>query len=138
MKKRGRGRPAECRACDGGMKHDACMSKDVVYSLKCAVFQEEYVGETERTALKRTEEHHRRARNATFEKPFGDHYRRKRHTFSAHSPFCSAQILAGRQRSYVDRGLFISGSARQRLTVTMDGGGMVMCRLINDTKFNVL
>ena len=37
--KRGWGRPAECRACDGGLKRDACMSQDVVYSMTCTICQ---------------------------------------------------------------------------------------------------
>ena len=41
------------------------MSKDVVYSLKCAVCGEEYVSETERTVRKRSKEHRGQAKNAT-------------------------------------------------------------------------
>ena len=91
------------------------MSKDVVYSLKCAVCGEEYVGETERTARKRSEEHHGQAKNATQGKPWGEHYRKKHHIFPESSlPFAQASILAQRQRSYVDRRIMEALFMRKR------------------------
>ena len=130
--KRRRGRPAECRACDGGLKRDACMSQDVVYSMRCTICQEEYVGETERTTHKRTEEHYRQAKNATLGKPWGDHYRQKQHTFPSSpqfSPFAHLQVLASRQRSYVDRRIMEALFMRKRKPAVNSDNGW---RLLGD------
>ena len=48
----------ECRACDAGITSGQCMSKNVVYSVFCALCEAEYVGETERTVRDRLTEHH--------------------------------------------------------------------------------
>ena len=130
--KRGRGRPAECRACDGGLKRNVCMSQDVVYSMKCTICQEEYVGETERTTRKRTEEHYRQAKNATLGEPWGDHYRQKQHTFPSSpqfSPFSHLQVLASKQRSYVDRRIMEALFMRKRKPAVNSDNGW---RLLGD------
>ena len=102
-KRRGRGRPVECRACDAGMESGQCLSQDVIYSMLCALCAEEYVGETERTARKRFEEHCREAKAQALETPWGEHYA-EHHPQQAitSTPITNASILA-KQSSLVNR-----------------------------------
>lgn len=114
--KKPRGRPVECRACDAGINNGQCMSKDVIYSMFCAVCGEEYIGETERCVRERFAEHYRQARAATPETPWGLHYA-KHHSRTANqaivTPFKNASIIA-KEYSYVNRRILEAMVIRER------------------------
>ena len=115
--KKGRGRPVECRACDAGIASGQCMSKNVVYSVFCALCEAEYVGETERTVRERLTEYLRQTGTAAPGTPWGGHYRLYHAASSTSSksfrPFRRASILA-RESSHVNRRILEAMFIRER------------------------
>ena len=53
-----KGRPPECRTCDAGMSHRKCVLKGVVYSMRCTVCGDLYIGETGKPTRERFAEHY--------------------------------------------------------------------------------
>ena len=112
-KKRGRGRPPECRACDAGMSNGQCLAKNVVYSMCCSLCAAEYVGETERAVRDRFQEHFRQACAHTPGTPWGGHYSSQHPNATGSTPFNKATILA-REPSRVNRRILEATFIRER------------------------
>ena len=115
QRKKKRGRPHECRACDAGMEDGKCMAKDVVYSMFCTLCDAEYVGETERCVRERFAEHYRQACASTSGTPWGMHYASHHHGQAplAGKPFGKATILM-KESSPVNRRIMEAIFIRER------------------------
>ena len=74
QRKKKRGWPCECRACDAGMKDGQCIAKDVIYTMSCSLCDADNVGETERCVRERFEERYRQVRALTPGTRWGMHY----------------------------------------------------------------
>ena len=72
--KKEKGRPLEYRACDAGMSHRKCVLKGVVYSMRCTVSDDLYIGETGKPARERFAEHYRDAKRRDVRTAWGSHY----------------------------------------------------------------
>ena len=72
--KKEKGRPTECRACDAGMSHRKCVLKGAVYSMRCTVCDDLYIGETGKPARERFAEHYRDAKRRDVRTAWGSHY----------------------------------------------------------------
>ena len=127
--KKEKGRPPECRACDAGMSHRQCVLKGVVYSMRCTVCDDLYIGETGKPARERFAEHYRDAKRRDVRTAWGSHYidRRESATTSPEfAPFHKAQIL-GRQSSLPSRRLLEATEiARHGPEVNRDNGWRLM------------
>ena len=113
-KKRTRGRPPECRACDAGIRGGECMMKNVIYSMFCSECNAEYIGETARCLRERYQEHYRQARALTVGTPWGEHYalhhgRRVPQVM----PFGNASILTS-ETSHINRRIMEAMFIRDR------------------------
>ena len=128
-RKKTRGRPVECRACDAGLRGGQCVRKGVVYSMFCFLCSAEYVGETQRSVRDRFQEHYRQARASTPDTPWGQHYATHHHDYTitpAFTPFHKASILAAEQ-SLVSRRIVEAVLIRERSpAVNSDCGWRLM------------
>ena len=78
LERKPRGRPPDdCISCQAGLAPGSCARRGVVYSMRCNLCGEEYVGETMQTVRQRFGEHHFQARNRKEETPWGEHMRKK-------------------------------------------------------------
>ena len=127
--KKEKGRPPECRACDAGMSHRKCVLKGVVYSMRCTVCDDLYIGETGNPARERFAEHYRDTKRRDVRTAWGSHCidRRESATTSPEfAPFHKAQIL-GRQSSLPSRRLLEATEiARHGPEVNRDNGWRLM------------
>ena len=96
QRKKSRGKPRDdCISCKVGVDERFCDREGAVYSLKCKLCSEEYVGETQRAIRTRIGEHHMQARNRTAETPWGDHMRKHHPGENINKePIFSAKVLA--------------------------------------------
>ena len=135
--KKEKGRPPECCACDAGMSHHECVLKGVVYSMRCTVCDDFYIGETRKPAWERFAEHYRDAKRRDVRTAWGSHYidHQKSATTSPEvAPFYKAQIL-GRQSSLPSRRLLEATEiARHGPEVNRDNG----CMAINELTCSML
>ena len=105
--KKQKGRPQECRACDAGMSHRECVLQGVVYSMRCTVSDDLYIGETGKPARERFAEHYRDAKRRYVRTAWVSHYidhPESATTSPEFAPFHKVQIL-GRQSSLPSRRL---------------------------------
>jgi len=99
-----RGRPRkQCMSCQAGLNQTECDTAGVVYSVKCAICKQEYIGETLRCPRERFKEHQEQGRNRRLAHPFGKHMAEQhpdtKLTTSSESVLSEARILARETRS---------------------------------------
>ena len=126
--KKEKGRPPECCACDAGMSHRNCVLKGVVYSMRCAVCDDLYIGETGKPVRERFAEHYRDAKRRDVRTAWGSHDidHRESATSPEFAPFHKAQIF-GRQSSLPSRQLLEATEiARHGPEVNRDNGWRLM------------
>ena len=122
-----RGRPCECRACDAGLQDGRCTDSNVVYTMRCSVCNDEYIGETERCVRERFKEHFRQAVGRTPNTPWGRHYssRHGQQKTAGFQPFGKAAILATEQ-SNVNRRILEAIFIRQRAPAVNNDCGWIL------------
>ena len=106
------------------MSHRECALQGVVYSMRCTVSDDLYIGETEKPARERFAEHYRDAKMRDVRTAWGSHYidhRESATTSPEFAPFHKAQIF-GRQSSLPtgsdrDRKTWTGGESRQWLAI---------------------
>ena len=95
MTKRSRGKPRnDCISCQCGVSPDKCDQQGVVYSLKCNICGDEYVGESVRTIRARTSEHHLQARNRKKDTPWGEHMLKHPEIQISKAPVFTGSVIA--------------------------------------------